>query len=294
MSENAIGRMSAQILYLNPALQKIGQFILDNKEKCKTITIKELAVTCSVAESTVTRFVKETGFSSFQELKIALAEHLSQSEYEFPHIESAIYEDINKDDNFENIVKKIYHKNIQKITETMDILYSPALQEVVNVISKANQLIFVSTGSSSVACEEAVMRFTRSGKKCIYWKDYALQLMYSSIVCEDDVLIAISVSGRTKIVVDSVELAGANGAKTIGITSDPQSKLAKACDYTLYTPNINGKSVSALHWESTSSKAAQIFLIDILYACYAVQNYDNTLENLNKTYIAIKDTRYPT
>ncbi len=292
MSENIISRISAQKSYLNPALQRIGQYILDNKEKCKTITIKELAVTCGVAESTVTRFVKEIGFSGFQEMKISLAEYLSQSEAEIQQVESTIYEDISKNDTFEDIVKKIYHKNIQKITETMETLYGPALQEVVNVISEAKQLIFVSTGSSSVASEEAVMRFTRSGKKCIYWKDYALQLMYSSIVLEGDVLIAISVSGRTKIVVDSVELARLNGAKTIGITSDPQSQLAKACEYTLFTPNRNGKSLSAQHWESTSSKAAQIFLIDILYACYAVKNYDQTLDCLNKTYVAIKDTRY--
>ena len=67
--KDTLNNIYKELSYLNPALRRIGDYIINNPEKCKTITIKELATACEVAESTVTRFVRETGFDSYQQLK---------------------------------------------------------------------------------------------------------------------------------------------------------------------------------------------------------------------------------
>ncbi len=56
---------------LNPALRKIAQYVLENPFEVKLLRIKDLATRCSVAEATVTRFVKAIGCNSFQEMKIS-------------------------------------------------------------------------------------------------------------------------------------------------------------------------------------------------------------------------------
>ena len=293
MNNDIFFNIKNKIAYLNPALRRIAEFIIQNQEKCKTITIKELALSCKVAESTVTRFVKEMGLKNFQELKIELTESISIHEHsEFlPITEPTIYEDISKTDTTSDIIEKIFYKNVQKMTACKELLHVPSLNKAVALIEKSKRIVFVCTGSSAVAAEEAVMRFTRAGKYCVFWRDYSLQLMTSSILNTDDVIIGISDSGKTKSVVDAMNVAKENGAKLIAITSNFDTKLANACDVVLLSPERLSKTQSALHWESTSSKAAQILIIDILYACFAVQNYDKTLLNLDKTYKAIKQTR---
>lgn len=292
MSNDNFTKIKNQLPYLNPALQRIGEFILKNKEQCKTITIKDLAAACTVAESTVTRFVKELGFKNFQELKISLTEFVSVHEHtNTPDAAETIYEDIAKTDTTAEIIDKIFYRNIQKMTACREAMHVPALNKAVALLKKCHQIFFVCTGSSAVAGEEAVMRFTRAGKYCTLWKDSSLQRMSAAIIKANDVIIGISDSGKTKTVLDAMRIAKENSAHLIAITSDSSSRLAKMSDVVLFSPEKSGKTLPALHWESTSSKTAQILIIDVLYACYAVQTYDTTMKNLDKTYKAIKQTR---
>ena len=60
--------------YMNPALRRIANRVLQAPEETKSISIKDLAAQCEVSESTVTRFVREIEVPSFQHFKILIAE----------------------------------------------------------------------------------------------------------------------------------------------------------------------------------------------------------------------------
>lgn len=289
--ENTLICIQQKLAYLNPALAKIGQYILDHPEICKTITIKELATQCLVAESSVTRFVKEIDFASYQDLKIAIAESLTQTA-ESTTNQTYIYEDITKDDNISTIMEKVYHRNMQMLTLTKQMLNPQELNRAADIIEKANNLIFSCKGSSAIAAEEGVMRFARAGKKCIFFRDESQQLIAASTATPDDVIIGISNSGRSISVVNVLELARNQGAHTIGITAFEDSPLAKHTDVVLYTPTKQLDSGDGLGWESTTSKSAQILIIDILYACYAARQHESTRVHMEKTYKAIRHTRF--
>lgn len=278
--------------YLNPALKRIAEYILANMESCKNITNKSLANACQVAESTVTRFVKEVGFKNFQELKIAITESLTLSnEQVAKDTDEFVYEDITTQDDIDTISNKILYKNIHRMQEAKSLINTEQVKKATQAINQASNLFFVSMGSSSVATYEAVMRFTRAGKRCIFWQDQSMQSMAAATASGQDVFIGISVSGRTHSVIQALKLAKASGATVIAITSDSESPLAKLAPIVLYTPEKNDSSNSSLSWESTSLKNAQILVMDILYACYAVQNDEATLTNLNKTFESLRSTR---
>jgi len=283
--------MNSKLQYLNPALRRIADYVLDHLEQCKTITVNELATACEVADSTITRFVKEIGYSNFQQFKIAIAESLIHVDPTSDYEEKAIYEDIQKGDDTKEIIEKVYHQNISKMTETKNLLNVEALEKAVQIILTAETLIFVSTGSSSVATNEAIMRFTRAGKRCIFWSDSSMQMMISATASPNDVMIGISDSGKTKSVIQAIKSAKEHHVPTICVTSDSKSLLASIGDVVLYTPMKISKSENQKHFESTTSKNAQILLLDILYACFATKQYDKTIDNLNRTYQALKATR---
>lgn len=286
---NAISQLSNKIQYLNPALKKIAAYVLDNPEESKTITTKELAAACGVAESTITRFVKEIGYASFQEFKISLAEAITLSDQQGPVEENAVYEDIEPGDSTEEIVEKVFFQNVSKLQAARDLINPAEVKRAAALIDQAENLIFISTGSSSVAANEGIVRFTRAGKRCIFWSDLSMQMMVSSTLGEKDLVIGISDSGKTTSVLDALKMAKAGGAGAIFITSDFETKMTGLCDVVLYTPPRLSKGQN--HWESMTSKNAQIMIIDVLYACFALDNYEETLENLNKTYQSVKFTR---
>lgn len=290
--QNVLDRIYKEAPYLNPALRRIADFILENPDQCKTMTINQLATACDVAEATVTRFVKEIGLPGYQELKIALAEALSASNgSDTPLDENYIYEGISRTDSYQTIVEKVVYRNIQTLTDTKQRLNLAELDKAVEAIEKANVIVFCCMGSSSVAAEEGVMRFTRAGKKCLLFRDQSIQLMTAAIVGPNDVVIGISNSGRSTPVVEALALAQTHGAQTIAMTSFEDSPLVKYANIALFTPTKSSSLGPGLSWESTTSKSAQTLVIDILYACFAVKHYDETLDFLEQTYRAIKNTR---
>ena len=128
------------------------------------------------------------------------------------------------------------------------------------------------------------MRFTRAGKKCMLFRDQSIQAMASTIVGDQDVVIAVSDSGRSTLVVDIVNTARSHGASTIAITSDPSSPLAKASEVSLFTASV--PSGGALYGESVTSKWGQLLVMDSLYAAYAATHFDQTVAHLEETYTA--------
>jgi DNA-binding MurR/RpiR family transcriptional regulator len=289
---NVIERIYQKAPYLNPALRRVADFIVEHPEQCKTMTIQQLASACDVAESTVTRFVREMDLNGYQELKIAITEALSLSNgAEVTAEEKYVYEDISRTDSTQTIIEKVLYRNMQTLIDTKQRLNLTELSRAVEAIEKANVIVFCCMGSSAVAAEEGVMRFTRAGKKCLLFRDQTIQLMTGAIVSQHDVVIGISNSGRSKSVIDALKLAQTNGAPTIGITSFEDSPLVKYADIVLFTPTKSSLMDSGLYWETTTSKSAQTLVIDFLYACFAAKHFDETLRFLEETYLAVKDTR---
>jgi RpiR family carbohydrate utilization transcriptional regulator len=290
--QDVIERIYRKAPYLTRALRRIAEVILEHPDQCKTMSIKDLATASHVAESTVTRFVREIGLKSYQELKMAIVEVLTLNEASsLPAQETYVYEDISRTDSVETIVDKVVYRHTQTLTETKRRLNLLELHKAVDAIEKAQTIIFCCMGSSGIAAEEGVMRFTRAGKKCLLFKDQSIQLMTSAIVSPHDVVIGISNSGYSIAVIESLKLAQSKGAQTMVITSFEDSPLVKYADIALFTPTKSPPHGPGLYWEATTSKSAQTLVIDLLCACYAVRNFDETLRFLEETFLAVRSTR---
>jgi RpiR family transcriptional regulator, carbohydrate utilization regulator len=294
-SQNILDFISKEQPYLNPALRRVADYILEHPNRAKSIPIHELAEECGVAESSVTRFVKVIGLKSYQELKIAIAETLSARnvpETEELMEEKFVFEGITRSDSEPTIVDKVMSRNIQTLLDTKQRLNFSQVSRAVDAIDHAQVLIFCCMGSSSLAAEEAVMRFTRAGKKCLLFRDQSIQLMTAAIVNKDDLVFGLSNSGRSAQVVECLNLAQSRGARTIAVTSYEDSPLVTFADIALFTATKSASKEYGLYRESMTSKMAQILVIDILYAIFASRYYDQTLQHLEETYLAaIRDTR---
>lgn len=298
---NVLDTIYKQKRYLNPALRRIADFTLKHPDLCKTMTISQLAIACDVAESTVSRFVREIDFKSYQSLKIALAEALYAAESDRSGSDAKqgdsgkyVYEDVNRGDARRTIIEKVLHRNIQTLKETAQQLNADAVDRAVQNIHEADTILFCCMGSSAVAAEEAVMRFSRAGKRCMLYRDESIQLINASTAKEGDVVIGISNSGRSAPVVNSLKLARSSGVPTIAITSFEDSPIVEVGSVSLFSPTQSPPPGLDLYGEATTSVSAQLLIIDILYTCFAAANYEETLRYLEMTYAtAIKETRLP-
>ena len=93
---------------------------------------------------------------------------------------------------------------------------------------------------------------------------------------EKSVVIGISHSDSNKGLVEALEVAKARGAKLIAITSYQKSALSQLTDITLYTSTRE----TEFRTEASSSRLAQLSLIDTLYVGVSLQRQEETLKHL--------------
>ena len=278
--------------HLNPALQRIAAYVLKNPETVKTQSINELAEACAVSESTITRFVRAIDVPSYQQLKIAIAEALSsQPKSAAAAREAFVYDDIAATDTSEQIVKKIVYRNVSTIEDTAARLDLGLLDRAAKAIDQCDLLAFFAMGSSTLAAENAVMRFMRVGKRCVFFKDQGVQQISAATLGRHSVAIALSNSGRTVAIVDSLRRARQAGATTIAVTSFADSPLTQVADLVLLTTVNDASSGEVAYHESMLAKIAQLLVIDVLYSRYAVKHIEQSIRKLKDTNLVIESTR---
>lgn len=286
-------RIRWKAAYMNPALRRIADRVLKAPEEIKSISIKDLASQCEVSESTVTRFVREIEVPSFQHFKILIAEELSQGSGNGPVItDKHVYEDITDEDDTTSVLSKVAARYAITVADTRAGLSEVELMKAVAAIEEADILSFFAMGASILCVENALLRFMRVGKRCLFFRDLGIRQFSTSTLGPKSLAIGISNSGRTISTVDALREARLQGAKTLAITSFPDSPLVRHADIALFTPTVTGVVGPAEYHESMMSKIAQLQVVDVLYSLYAVRNFGRAIEGLERTSDVTALTRY--
>lgn len=289
MSANLLHQISRRAGSLSPALRGVAEVILANPEEAQALSITELAGRAGVADSTVSRFLRELDLDGYNQLRLGIA----QAIYSRPASTERtnwVYEGVLKGDTKEQIVEKVLHGSLESLTRTVERLDPDALDDVVERIHEASCIYFSAMGLSATSAESAIMRFVRAGKRCIFFRDQTIQTMGGATLREGDVLIAISDSGDSTAVVSAAQIAKFHGAFVLGITSNVDSALASVVDQLLLT--ASAVASSDVYGESVTAKWGQLLAVDVLYATYATRYYEETEDFLQESYLsAIKPTR---
>ena len=248
---------------LSKSERKVADYILSERGNIIYETLLEISKKINVGEATILRFVRKVGFSGFQDLKLQIAK-----------------DDKPVDESYhENYIDSITANMTNTIINTKNVLDVDQLSLGISLIEKSKNLFFYGVGASGLAASEAQSRFIRMGKTGLAVTDSHFQMMYSSLCGEGDVIIALSLSGYTKDIIESLNVAKKQKAKIISITNYSLSPVAQQADCLLLTA---GKE-NLLDGGSLISKISQLYIIDLLCTGYALLNKEYVLNLKEKT-----------
>jgi RpiR family carbohydrate utilization transcriptional regulator len=287
---NLLHQISRRAGSMSPALRGVADVILADPEAAQSLSITELASRAGVADSTVSRFLRDLNLDGYNQLRLGIA----QAIYSRPLAPSApsgwVYEGILKDDDQPTVVEKVLHGSLEALTRTAERIDPETLGGVIARIHQARSLYFTAMGSSATVAESGVMRFTRAGKSCVFFRDQSAQSIAAATLSADDMVFAISDSGESTPVLTTVDIARHHGAHIVALTSSVDSPLAARADTILLT--AGAAASSDVYGESFTAKWGQLLLIDVLYANYATRHFDEAEGFLLESYqSSIRPTR---
>lgn len=261
---------------------KIASYILENPESAIYSTTSELAKNSGTSSAAVIRLCKSLGLQGFTELKIRISGDLQKA----PSEEG--YRDIEPNESVEAIMSKMTNNSIQSLRETVDILNVQDLEKAAKAIIGSRAIHFFGVGASGIIAQDAQHKFVRINRQATAFSDIHVAAMVVANATKDDVVIGISFSGETVEVANLLDLANKQGATTISITKYGTSTIADIADINLFTcASTEAKYRSS----ATSSRLAQLHLIDILFMSVVSRDHKHSIEYLDRTRKAIDSLR---
>ena len=243
--------------------------------------IIDLANQANVSEPTVMRFCRAIGFSGFQAFKLQLAQYLGSSGGSFSQFQ------VSNEDSVEDLNKKVFNSTLGSLIAVRDELDPQALQRAIDVLSKAKRVEFYGFGASGSVAIDAQHKFFRLQVSAAAYTDPHIQHMSAISLKEDDVLVAISQSGRTKALIQSVNLAKEAGATVIGLVP-AHTPLAELCALPIH---INVEENQQI-FTPISSRIAHLVVIDVLAMGVAQHKSDLLKDHLKRLNKSLSPLRY--
>ncbi|WP_026653118.1 MurR/RpiR family transcriptional regulator [Butyrivibrio proteoclasticus] len=275
--KNPLLRLREMQGYVGSAEKMVAERILNDPNIVIEKGVRELAKEVYVSPATIVRLAQHLGFDGYKEFRQAVLYEMAQ--YNGKQIDTS--DSIRKDDTIKMIINKTTNKNVVTLQETQKLLDIDRVEACTKLIADARSLRMFGMGASLCVAEDAYLKFLRVNKLCLIAQDWHSQYLIAKNSQPEDVAIFISYSGETSEMIKCLEAVNLNHTPSILITRFAPSTMSKMADQVLYTP----ASESLFRSGATSSRIAQLNIVDILFTAYATANYDYCMSQINSTHI---------
>ena len=261
--------------------KKVADWVLHDPSRCISLNIGQLAKSVGVSEPTVMRFCKAIGCGGFQDFKLKLAQTLGTASV--PRFAST---KLKQNDSVESLTDKVFNSTVQELVQVRERMNMADVHSAIDVLSLAPRIEFFGFGASAAVASDARHKFIRLKTTAVACSDPHIQLISASTMSEGDAVVAISQTGRSKDLIQSVKLAKQHGAIIIGICPD-NTPMAEYCDFCL---GIAAEENTDLFTPLTS-RIAHLVVIDVLASGVAMQKEPELTEQLTSIKNGLRSVR---
>jgi DNA-binding MurR/RpiR family transcriptional regulator len=271
-----------------PASERlVADYVLENKDALFQHPIKELATLSGTTQAAWTRFAQAIGYTGLKDLKNAYYAEanttLEQTDKGGPKI---AFKDVNEYTSLQSIADNICATSVQAVQTTYRLFDAGTFSETVSDIVKAKQIQVFGVGTASVAAYDLYCKLLRIHYNVVFNHDHHMNLMTVSQIGPEDAAIFFSDNAKNTEIMQLFSIAKERKAVTIAVTKLGNNALTTGCDHVLFatSPEIDKKS------GITSSRFAQLFIVDTLYTAIANRDYENIKGYLKSSYDVFHDT----
>ena len=269
---------------LSNAEKKVADYFLNNVENVFNKPIAQLAQEAGVSKVAWVRFCKDIGFEGLKDLKKALFTQMREK----PGAAAADpFSDVRDVENTKSLIEGIKQNSLRAIRDTAEMLDPDILEKAARILLNARSVRIFGVGASGMVGNDLHSKLMRINKNSYFATDHHTQLTYAASMTPQDVAVLISMSGTTSEVLEILSLVKRCQTPSIALTKYSKTPLALNADTVLYisSPEITMRS------GATSSRLAQLMVIDALFTAVAHMDYDAIAVNLEKSHESIRSHR---
>lgn len=262
---------------LSTAQQKIGDFVLQNTQRVMYLSITDLAAQCDTSETTIMRFLRKIGFTSYQVFRVKLAQSLQKDNPKYP------WSEIESEDSLSIITGKVITSTITALEDIRQLITPALVSQAVELIVGAKRVFVYGVGSSSYIAGDLFHKLIRLGLNASTCSDSHIMSIQTEQSLLGDLFIFVSHTGESHIIVQNADGAKNGGVGVLSITSYRHSSLAKLSDCTL----ISSTNEMNYRPDAMTSRIIQLVIIDVLTVALTIRLGKSGVDSVARSQIAV-------
>ncbi len=235
---------------------KLADFILNSPNAIRELSSQELANIAGVSQSSVVKFTQKLDYKGYPTFKLAVIDALND-EQSNEHLHGKI----TLSDSLEQLAAKLLSSKISVLNETKNLNEAKSIEQAVSLIKSAKRILICGLGGSALVGYDFSYKLQKIGLSAITNADSHVQLALAATYTKEDLVFAISETGKTHEIVQICLQAKQNGASIISLTKYGKTQVSSQADIKLYSV----AEEESLRLSSILARTAQEYIIDVLF-----------------------------
>jgi DNA-binding MurR/RpiR family transcriptional regulator len=214
--------------------ENIVEYILANPAQISEMTTRELAEKTYTSPAAIFRLCQKLGLKGYNEFKIKFTSEVNRTLPCGAHI---MRRPITDKDSTSDIVRKMAQLEIEAIEETKNEMDLTQMERIAELLDKADIIDVYAYDQNFSLAQMAVYNFLQVKKTAVAHNSLNSQLSAALLSDKSHLAIIISRSGLNQRLIRTARILKKRGIKTVLISVNRETELAKLCDEFLYAAN---------------------------------------------------------
>lgn len=274
--------------YGSGSRRAIGAFILQEQRNLHKYSIQEIAERTYTSKAALVRFAKELGFSGWRDF---LKEFVEEQNYQASH-----YTDVDPNFPFQvhsskaDVLNLICSLQVESLLDTADLLDHAPLEEIVALMKNSRRVAIFGLNPNLSLAELFKRKMLSIGKQIETPTLGDIGLLASTLT-DEDCAIVISYSGNniSHTTIGILPELEKKGVPVVALTSEGDNILRQKARYTL---TISSRERLYDKISTFSTETSILYILNVLFSCYFLQDYDRNLEYKIKNGLRLEIPRW--
>ncbi|BCZ44441.1 transcriptional regulator [Clostridium gelidum] len=270
---------------LTPTENQLAQYILQNKEQIKELSIQKLSEKTFVSKSAIHRFCKKIGMDGFNELKVRLVQDIIQESKDDNQID--VNFPFEPNDSQGVIAQKLLKLYEASITDTHNSIDVEELNKSVVLLHNADIIDIYTHAHNINVAENFRDKMLAIGRMVNCPKSFYDQRCMATASTKNHVAIILSYSGKATFLPLIVETLHKKGIAIILVGRVGNSVVSNYIKHHLY---ISNRENLRNRISQFSSHIAMQYMLDVIFSCIFKRDYKRNIDYIQEV-IGIVDDR---
>ena len=250
MVKHIFAQLKSEYEYLTRVEKRIADLILSNPKKFISCSMAKLSQIAEVSQGSINNFARKYSEGGFAALKLRVAGCI-------PEYEERPFTVVDKDCGIKGVMELKIQEAAAAFRNAWEINDGAVLERTAQRIMAASKVELYGVFQSAIVAKDFCYSLIQLGVPAVFVEDSLMSAVSASMLDSSALVIAVSSTGQTKEVLDTVAIAKSRGVPVVCLTSNKASRLAQMADEVL---------LAASSGMSISDRADEIRMTELLVA----------------------------